>query len=559
MSSSSLRKFRVIFASLLIISVAAVFLDIRRIIPEGWVNGILYIQFLPSLLKFINLPSLLASGFLVVLALTVFTGRSYCSFLCPLGIFQDIVSRIAGVIKRKNRKFRFTIPYTITRYSILALTVIVALAGSLLMVTILDPYSIFGRMMTYFLKPAVVEGNNLLASILTRFDIYTLYTIQLKGITAAAFILPLSFLGLTGYMAYRHGRLYCNTVCPVGTFLGLISKVSVFGLRIDSSSCTRCGRCAVACKSSCIDFLHESIDVTRCVTCFNCIDSCNDKAISFGVRLAGKPVTGEPEERKKAATGVSAAVKPESIGNTVYASNGESAEGEPGISESVDTGKRNFILNSLILSAAFTGIANGQDAPVPTKASTVRENREYPVCPPGGIGQEHFNDYCTACSLCVSACPTSVLRPSFRSYGLAGIMQPVMDYHKGFCNFECTVCIDVCPTGALMPLMLEAKKLTQIGKVRFIKENCIVETERTDCGACSEHCPTKAVKMVPFIDNLVIPEVEEDICIGCGACEYACPTVPFKAIYVNGNPIHLDAKKPESGTSDEKALEEFPF
>jgi ferredoxin len=138
-------------------------------------------------------------------------------------------------------------------------------------------------------------------------------------------------------------------------------------------------------------------------------------------------------------------------------------------------------------------------------------------------------------------------------------MQPVMDYHKGFCNFECTVCIDVCPTGALMPLMLEAKKLTQIGKVKFIKENCIVETERTDCGACSEHCPTKAVKMIPFIDNLVIPEVEEDICIGCGACEYACPTVPFKAIYVNGNPIHLDAKKPESGTTDKKVLEEFPF
>lgn len=557
MKSSALRKFRVVFASLLIISVAVVFLDIRHMIPESWVTGILYIQFLPSLLKFINLPSLLASGFLVVLALTVFTGRSYCSFLCPLGIFQDIVSRIAGVINRRNRKFRFAIPYTITRYSFLAVTVIVALAGSVLMVTILDPYSIFGRMMTYFLKPAVVQGNNLLASILTRFDVYTLYTIQLKGITAAAFILPLFFLGLTGYMAYRHGRLYCNTVCPVGTFLGLISKVSIFGIRIDSSSCTRCGRCAVACKSSCIDFLHESIDVTRCVTCFNCIDSCNDNAISFGIRRSGKPADGSEEEKTKDRRKVAIAGDPEVIKKPVQA--GKSGIEKSVNEESVDTGKRNFIFNTLILSATFTSVANGQDAPVPTKASTVRENREYPVCPPGGIGQEHFNDYCTACSLCVSACPTSVLRPSFRSYGLAGIMQPVMDYHKGFCNFECTVCIDVCPTGALMPLILEAKKLTQLGKVKFIKENCIVETEKTDCGACSEHCPTKAVKMVPFIDNLVIPEVEEDICIGCGACEYACPTVPFKAIYVNGNPVHLDAKKPDTGTLDEKVLEEFPF
>ncbi|MEZ5012466.1 MAG: 4Fe-4S dicluster domain-containing protein [Bacteroidales bacterium] len=113
----------------------------------------------------------------------------------------------------------------------------------------------------------------------------------------------------------------------------------------------------------------------------------------------------------------------------------------------------------------------------------------------------------------MSACPTSVLQPSFREYGLLGIMQPRMDYHKGFCNFECTVCVDVCPSGALLPLVLEAKKLTQLGKAKFIKENCIVETERTDCRACSEHCPTKAVKMVPFEGNLVIPEVTDDICI----------------------------------------------
>ena len=103
---------------------------------------------------------------------------------------------------------------------------------------------------------------------------------------------------------------------------------------------------------------------------------------------------------------------------------------------------------------------------------------------------------------------------------------------------------EVCPTGALLPLDVEAKKLTQIGKVTFIKENCIVETEKTDCGACSEHCPTKAVYMIPFEDNLVIPEVNNKICVGCGACEYTCQTTPFKAIFVDGNAIHEDAEKP---------------
>jgi len=374
--------------------------------------------------------------------------------------------------------------------------------------------------MTYFAKPVLVQFNNLIAAVLSNIDVYTIYEVQLKGIHAAAYALPILFLILIGYLSFKRGRLYCNAVCPVGTFLGFISKVSVFRIRINSNSCTRCGRCAVACKSSCIDFLNESIDVSRCVTCFNCIDSCNDKAISFSPGNGSKDVSGD---------------------------------------EHIDKGKRNFILNTLVLTASFAGVANGQDVPVPKKPSTVPEDKTSPVSPPGGISIDHFNDYCTACSLCVGACPTSVLRPSFRQYGISGIMQPVMDYHKGFCNFECTVCIDVCPSGALLPLVLEAKKLTQLGKAKFIKKNCIVETENTDCGACSEHCPTKAVKMIPLEGNLVIPEVEEEICIGCGACEYACPTKPYKAIFVNGNPIHLDAKKPKEEASKTKKLEEFPF
>lgn len=520
MTTGILRKIRIIFASIVLLAVGLVFIDFRHFIPEKWINVILWLQFTPSFLKFINLPSLLAGGFIMVLAITVFTGRSYCSFLCPLGIIQDIGSRIGGRLNKRNRKFRYQLPYTILRYSILAISLVVMLAGSLFLITLLDPYSIFGRFMTYFGKPLVMQLNNILASGLSRIDVYTIYKVQLKSAHFAVYLLPLLFLFLIGYLSVRRGRLYCNTVCPVGTFLGLIAKVSIFRIRIESASCTRCGRCTAACKSSCIDFLNEEVDVSRCVTCFNCIDSCNDNAIAFSLRKS---------------------------------------RGHMAAAGTVDKGKRKFIINSLLLGASFAGIANGQDVPVPKKASTVPEDKTSPVCPPGGLGLDHFNDYCTACSLCVSACPTSVLQPSFRQYGLAGIMQPVMDYHKGFCNFECTVCIDICPSGALMPLLLPAKKLTQLGKAKFIKKNCIVETEHTDCGACSEHCPTKAVKMIPFEGNLVIPEVEEEICIGCGACEYACPTKPYKAIFVNGNPIHLDAKKPKEEASKIKQLEEFPF
>jgi ferredoxin len=227
-------------------------------------------------------------------------------------------------------------------------------------------------------------------------------------------------------------------------------------------------------------------------------------------------------------------------------------------------GRRDFIRNGSLFLAGL--------ATLKTRAFALREEvkeiipgtvpilREHPVTPPGSLSRERFNGICTACHLCISACPTQVLQPAYFSYGLRGMLQPRMDYLVSFCNFECTVCGEVCPTGALIALKTEEKKRVQLGKSYFVKENCVVFTRNTDCGACSEHCPTKAVKMIPYTGKLTIPEVTNDICVGCGACEYACPTDP-KSIYVDGNPEHLVADPPpeEASIREVDHKKEFPF
>jgi NAD-dependent dihydropyrimidine dehydrogenase PreA subunit len=520
MTSSFLRKFRIGFSALVLICFIFVFADFRSLIPEKYINYLLYLQFIPSLLKYIDLKTMAAGGFIIVLLLTLLSGRTYCSFLCPLGIGQDLFSRMGGKVKKKFRRFGFKKPYTIIRYSLLAIIIGTGIIWGIYAVTLLDPYSIFGRFMTYFGKPVVLLVNNFLAWVFGKFDAYTFSNIEIKGFSLLTYIIPVVFFLLVGILSFTKGRLYCNMICPVGTLLGLISKVSLFRIKFNESKCTRCGRCSIACKSSCIDFLNYNIDVTRCVDCFNCINTCPEKAISYGLVSSKHP------------------------------------------EQATDESKRRFVAGSILMLFGISQFVKGQEkksVPVPKKESTVKEARTSPVCPPGAGSMVDFTKHCTACSLCITACPNNVLKPSVKQYGIAGLMQPVMDYHKSFCTYNCTICTEICPTNALKPLLLEAKKLTQIGKVNFIKDNCIVKTEKTACGACSEACPTKAVYMIPYEGNLLIPETDQDICIGCGHCEFACPVTPYKAIFVDGNPIHMTAKKPKNDQSEITTPVEFPF
>ena len=452
MTSPLLRRIRIVVSAVFFVCFFMIFIDLRHLIPSDYVNKLMFLQFIPSFVQFYHLKTFAATGFILIFILTFISGRTYCSFLCPLGIGQDIFSRIGGRIRKKFRRYGFKRPFTILRYLLLIVTLVVTMTWGIYALTLLDPYSIFGRFMTCFGKPAVILLNNLVANILGKFDLYTISNIPVTGYKLVVYSIPAAFFILVGTLSLTKGRLYCNMICPVGTLLGLISKISLYRIKFNESACTRCGRCAIGCKSSCIDFLNYDVDVTRCVDCFNCINVCQDNALSYSpVRLRKK----EPE---------------------------------------TDEGKRKLIVSSLLLLFGLSDTGYGQKAaPKPKKDSTVKETKTFPVCPPGAGSIQDLNKWCTACSLCINICPNGVLQPAITEYGIAGLMQPVMNYHKSFCTYNCTACTEICPTYALRPLALEAKKLTQLGKATFIKDNCIVKTEKTACGACSESCPTKAV------------------------------------------------------------------
>ena len=230
-------------------------------------------QFVPSVLGTLSGAAVSAVILGVLLLLTLLFGRVYCSFICPLGILQDIVFRIRRWLAPK-RFLKFSRPVPWVRYGVLALLAaccVTGLAG--LSLNWLDPYSIFGRIMYVLAWPAAIWSNNLLAADSSSADL-----VQMDYFPAAFPVLLASagMLGLVAVMSAWKGRLYCNTVCPVGTLLGLLSRISLFRLGFDPASCKKCGKCVKSCKAQCLNLKEYKIDYSRCVACYDCVRSCSE-------------------------------------------------------------------------------------------------------------------------------------------------------------------------------------------------------------------------------------------------------------------------------------------
>lgn len=489
-----LRKLRIIIATIFFTLITLLFLDFTGTL-HGWFGWLTKIQFLPAVMA-------LNVGVIVFLiALTLIFGRVYCSTICPLGVMQDLISWFAG--KRKKNRFKFSPAKSYLRYGILALFVAAMVAGIGSVVALLAPYSSYGRIAQNLLSPLYKWGNNLLAFIAEKVDSYAFYSTDVIVASVGTFAIAAVTLIVIGYLAWRSGRTYCNTICPVGTVLGELSRFSLLKPVIDTDKCINCGKCARNCKASCIDAKNHAIDYTRCVVCMDCLESCSVDAVKYTLRCKASSCKKNTEPK-------------------------------------VDSSRKNFLIGAGLLAASA---AKAQEMKVDGGYATIigkkAPKREINPTPAGSLSVKNLTSKCTGCQLCVSACPTNVLRPSA---DLKSFMQPVMSFENGYCRPECDKCSEVCPAGAIQPITIEEKSSTQIGHAVWVKANCIVLTDDVDCGNCERHCPSKAITMVPSDPNnrrsRKIPTINEERCIGCGACENLCPARPFSAIYVEGHKTH---------------------
>ena len=540
-----LKLIRRILAVLFCLGITWLFVDVSGMAHHqaGWMAKL---QFLPSVmaLNFVTIA--------VVLAVTLLLGRLYCSVVCPLGVMQDVFAWVGKWrLFRKNKKaklanrYSHSKPKTWLRLTVLALFIIMLVAGFNAGAVLLAPYSAYGRIVSSLLQPAYIAINNVLAHWAEANESYQFAEVEMHHNPTLLVVIAAATALILFVLAFLHGRTYCNTICPVGTVLGYVARFSLFKMRVQEDKCVKCGLCEKNCKAACIKVEKGQpvrFDYTRCVACGDCEAVCGKKAIRL--RAAAPPT---------APGGASI------VGTTVSPSGDErGATGAVGGAIS----RRSFLTltTTAVAAAALKAQEKTTDGGLAVIEDKQVPERKTPLTPPGSLSAKNLRQHCTACQLCIANCPNRVLRPSQR---LENFMQPEMQYDKGYCRPECTRCSQVCPAGAIRPIQHDDKLFIQIGHAVWVKKNCIPLTDQKTCGNCAKHCPAGAIQMVPvdktlkqdpdtgrWMDGdghalsdrevLKIPVVNTEECIGCGACENLCPARPFSAIYVEGHEVHKD-------------------
>lgn len=350
---------------------------------------VLDLQFAPLLQRvFIDFSIIAVMLLCVIIILTLLFGRFYCSTICPFGILQEAA---ALALRKKNK----SIPNYPAKYFIAAIVFGILAGGSTIALRYLEPYTLFGSGIT--------------ASIL--------------GISAIAAVLLIVFF---------KNRFFCTNICPVGTILGFLSKISLNKIYI-TDDCVSCGMCEKSCPAGCINSKEKTVDNETCVKCLKCLGVCRKNAITYGI----KPKTETKFSLKR----------------------------------------RQVIIGTAAL-ALFSGMVK---AGLIIKDKIVEKIKDI-ILPPGAVSKERMADKCYNCNLCVNNCPNKIIAKADDKFPTVHL-----DYSKGFCKYDCAKCGEVCPTGAIKRLKLEEKQKTRIGMAMISEDNC------NQCGLCVEACPTHAI------------------------------------------------------------------
>ncbi len=454
---------------------------------------------------------------LLILLPTLFLGRFFCGWICPMGTLQHFVGNMRSEAKRGRQRIesnRYKRWQTV-KYVVLIAGLVAAFFGSMLIGT-LDPFSLLVRSIGLALLPAFnfatrallvpMEHSHVTAIRTTGESLHTILQATVLDFRQAHFaqglVLGILFLVIL-WASMRVTRFWCRAICPLGALLGAVSRWSILGLHKDASRCDKCNRCLLNCQGGDDPIGGVPWRKSECLMCMNCADSCPHGALQFRLFRKEHEVASPDLGRRRALTGLAAGAA------------------------------------SVPLMRANTGLG--------------KSRHDRLLRPPGAVDETDFLSRCIRCGECMKVCPNNSLHPTFTEAGLEGLWTPTLVPRTGYCEPSCVLCSEVCPTGAIWQITPKDKgwvvgvggkqeQPVRLGTAFYDRGRCLPWALATDCIVCEEWCPVSPkaiyVEEAEVVDSagrtktVKQPRVDPSRCVGCGACEYACPLQERPAVYV---------------------------
>ena len=451
-NQKSLRWFRIVFATIFLAGIVAAFFGLHEAL---WITHFQFSGLCLSALKSFTISTGIILALLLLI--TFLFGRLYCAVLCPLGVTQDL---FAWLTRRKGSMKRNP---AVLRYFVAAVVFGALMGGSVLLFRILDPYSIFGSALAVSTSGSVLE--------------YVAALVPLFWVLA---------------LVLWKRRMFCVTLCPVGTLLGIFAKFSCWKMRLDADKCKGCKLCEKKCPTGCIDAEDRSIDNERCVRCMNCLGVCRQNAIRF-------TCTSSKTENI--------------VQNNIESDNVTNAE-----KDKTDISRRKFI-GTTATGIVILGVGSQQAAVhCRNKSRTLIDSSGGEILPPGARSRRLFSSQCIDCGLCSARCPEKIIRPAVSPNELVHL-----DFSKGGCDIHCKACEEACPTKAIAFGKNRTRRTIRAANIVYDPQYCLaIQGENEPCAKCAEICPSAAMIIKVSPTGFHIPRLNENMCIGCGKCCSVC-------------------------------------